>query len=139
MDIVLHEREKMRVVAILPPPREPATEPGLFPAPTLSYVFGGIGLTGLASFTGFAISGKSKENELEHCAPNCARADVDDMRTRYLVGDISLAVGIAALGAGAYFFFADPFGERATHREKRLGWTVFGAPGAATASVFGRF
>jgi hypothetical protein len=63
------------------------------------------------------------------------------MRTRYLVGDISLAVGIASLGAGAYFFFADPFGERAAHREKqaRLGWTVSGAPGAATASVFGRF
>jgi hypothetical protein len=142
MEVVLNERERMRIVATLPPaPAPAAAEPGLFPAPTLSYVFAGIGIAGLASFTGFAMSGKSKQDELEQCAPHCAKSDVDTMRTRYLVGDISLAVGVASLGAAAYFFFADPFGERAAHREKqaRLRWTAFAAPGFASAAVFGRF
>jgi hypothetical protein len=142
MEVVLHEREKMRVVATLPStPAPAASAPDLFPAPTLSYVFGAVGIAGLASFTGFAISGKSKQDELMQCAPNCAKADVDVMRTRYLVGDISLAVGLASLGAGAYFFFADPFGERASHRERqaRLAWTAFAAPGHASAALLGHF
>jgi hypothetical protein len=140
MAIVLHERDRMRVVATLPaPPAPAAAEPGLFPAPTLSYVFGGIGIAGLASFTGFAISGKSKQDELEQCAPHCAKSDVDAMRTRYLVGDISLAIGVASLGAGAYIFFADPFGERAHREHARLGWSAFAMPGFASAALLGRF
>jgi hypothetical protein len=67
------------------------------------------------------------------------------MRTRYLIGDISLAVGVVALGVGTYFFFADPFGERKAHdrRERQSGvslrWAVAGAPGLAVASVTGDF
>ncbi|HEX3596903.1 MAG TPA: hypothetical protein VHU80_17460 [Polyangiaceae bacterium] len=145
--VVLREGEKLRrVVASLPPDEAPATSSSYLPVPTLAYVFGGVGVAGLGSFTYFAISGKAKQDDLEHgCAPRCSQTQVDAMRTRYLIGDISLAVGVVALGVGTYFFFADPFGERKAHdrRERQSGvslrWAVAGAPGLAVASVTGDF
>jgi hypothetical protein len=141
--VTIREGEKYRRVVAALARRE--TTPGWFPAPTLSYVLGGVGFAGLGSFTYFALSGKAKQSDLEqHCAPRCSQADVDAMRTRYLVGDISLAIGVVSLGVGTYFFFADPFGERAKGaRERearpRLRWAISGGPGAGVASVSGDF
>jgi hypothetical protein len=57
----------------------------------------------LGSFTYFALSGRSVQNDLELCKPNCEnRADIDRMRSRYLIADISLGVALVSLGVGAY-------------------------------------
>ena len=67
------------------------------------WVYGLLGLGALsgASFGYFAISGKSKQAELEtNCAPSCTENEVSTMRRDYLVADVSLLVGLGAV-AGA--------------------------------------
>jgi hypothetical protein len=77
-----------------------------------SYVLGGVGAAAAASFAYFAISGHSGFNQLEQCKPNCSRSDVRDVRTKYLVADVSLGVSVVALAAAGYFLFR-PAPERA--------------------------
>lgn len=76
--------------------------------PTMTWVLGGVGVVGLGSFGFFALNGRSKENDLEKCKPNCPHSDVQSAKTSYLIGDISLGVGVAALAGAAYFYFAQP-------------------------------
>jgi hypothetical protein len=70
------------------------------------YALGVVGVAALGAFTYFGLSGKSKERELEKCAPTCSDSDVHVMRTRYLAADLSLGASVVTLGTAAYFFFA---------------------------------
>ena len=79
------------------------------PTHTLAYVIGGVGVAALAGFGYFAWSGKSRRNELaDTCSPSCPKNQVDGVRSKYLVADILLGVGVVALGTGAYFYFSAP-------------------------------
>jgi hypothetical protein len=69
----------------------------------LPFVFGGLAVVALGSFGTFALLGKQKQDELDECRPDCAQGDVDTMRTRYVVADVSLAVGAVATGLTLYF------------------------------------
>jgi hypothetical protein len=71
-------------------------------------VVGGIGVIGLGSFAFFGISGKSAVDDLQDCKPNCAESDVDKARTKLIVADISLGVGVVALGVATYMFLTRP-------------------------------
>ncbi|MGC4093339.1 MAG: hypothetical protein QM756_36695 [Polyangiaceae bacterium] len=109
--LVIHEAEKYRRVVVrleggaaAPAPAAKAG-PGVSP---LVYVFGGLGLLAAGSFTYFAFDGRQRESDLDKCAPSCARDDVDAMRRSYLIGDVSLGVAVASLGAGAYFLLRSP-------------------------------
>lgn len=65
----------------------------------------GVSVAGLGSFAGFGLSGKLRETELaESCAPACEQSDVDDVRTRFLIADISLGAALLSVGLGALFF-----------------------------------
>jgi hypothetical protein len=76
----------------------------------LGYVFAGVGLVGIGMFAAFAIAGTSEKSDLEApvaeggCKPNCTDEQVDSVRTKLIVGDVSLAVGVVSLGVAAYFF-----------------------------------
>lgn len=72
----------------------------------MTYVLGGVGMLGLAGFGFFGLTGLSEESDLDQCKPSCASNDVDAVRTRYLAADISLAVGVLAVGGASYFYFA---------------------------------
>ena len=43
---------------------------------------------------------------MDGCKPYCAPSQADKMRLRYLLADISLGVGVVALGAGGYLYFS---------------------------------
>jgi hypothetical protein len=87
---------------------------------TVSYALAGLGAAALGSFAFFALTGKSDENDLrDRCSPNCPESDVDSVRTKYLVADISLGVGIASLGAATWFFIASTKERRETTRPVR--------------------
>lgn len=109
--VVVAQGEKNRRVELRrePPKVELATPPP--PAarakqtPVAAYVLAGVGVAALGSFAAFAITGKSAESAMDGCKPACSQAEVDKMRFRYLLADISLGVGVAALGAGGYLFF----------------------------------
>jgi hypothetical protein len=133
--VLLREGEHLREVGITlepaaaapkpasaahPPPSPPATAPPGQAAPAhadpMPWVFAGIGVVGLASFSFFSLSGRSKQNDLETCAPNCDRSrqgDYDAMKRDYLIGDISLGVGVASLAAGAVWLLESRSSEKA--------------------------
>jgi c-di-GMP-binding flagellar brake protein YcgR len=43
---------------------------------------------------------------MDACKPYCQQSQADKMRLRYLLADISLGVGVVALGAGGYLYFS---------------------------------
>ena len=71
-------------------------------------VVGGIGVVALGSFAIFGIGGKNDVDDLQKCKPTCPEKDVDSARTKLIIADISLGVGIVALGVAAYMFFTRP-------------------------------
>jgi hypothetical protein len=82
----------------------PAASKG--PVPLSSWILGGLGLVALGSFAAFASIGKSKEKDLMgSCAPKCEETEVVKMERSYLMADISLGVGVVAVGAAAVLFF----------------------------------
>jgi len=91
-----------------PPPAAPLPEKPPAPAPpppegrgvpTVSWVLGGIGLVGLGGFAYFGLTGKTELSNLRSsCAPYCDQQQLDGVRSGMLVADISLGVGVLALG-----------------------------------------
>jgi hypothetical protein len=70
-------------------------------------VLGAVGLLGLG---GFAYWGVTAENQVQNlrttCAPNCSTSSVNAARQNEVVADVSLAVGLTALGIGTWLLFA---------------------------------
>jgi hypothetical protein len=75
------------------------------PTPLGVWVLGGVAVVGGALFTGLAISGQSDVDNLRvTCAPNCSQSSVDSARTKIIVANVALGVGIASLGAATVWF-----------------------------------
>lgn len=109
--VMVHEGERVRRVTVRFPLRARSKPEKLPPRKAnvpsaLPFVFGGVAVLALGSFGTFALLGKQKQNELDECRPDCSQGDVDSMRTRYAIGDISLAVGAVATGLTLYFAFS---------------------------------
>jgi hypothetical protein len=111
---------------------------------TLGTIFGGVGVLGLAGFTIFALSGNSEKSDLEApvsaggCAPNCTSEQVDSVRQKYLLADISLGVGLVSLGLATYFFLTA--GDKPSPQaDTAVQVDVAPAPGGGFASIGGRF
>lgn len=75
---------------------------GASPAiPNATYVLGGVGVLGVGAFGVFAARGYLLERRLrERCEGACAHREVQDVRRSYLIADVGLGLGVAAL-AGA--------------------------------------
>jgi tetratricopeptide (TPR) repeat protein len=68
-----------------------------------AYVLGAVGVAGIAVFATFALLGKSEQRHLEStCSPRCDPADVDALRTKFLIADLALVAGVVSLGATTY-------------------------------------
>jgi hypothetical protein len=90
-----------------PPPPPPASDRGGIP--TAAYVAGGVGVVGLGMFTGFAIAGASEKSHLKDtCSPRCTDSEVSALRRDYIVADVSLAIGLVALGVATFFVLTAP-------------------------------
>jgi hypothetical protein len=50
--------------------------------------------------------GKKDNSALAQCSPKCPPASVDHIRTLYIVGDVAVGAGIAAIGVGVWRFLA---------------------------------
>jgi hypothetical protein len=120
--VLLAEGMRFRVVAVdlamldqkrsTPSQGKPVPEPDRAagtarPVPVVVYPLLGVGVAGIAGFIGFGLSGRAEQRRLERtCSPNCIDSDLSTMRQRYLIGDISAAVGFGAmLGAGVLYLF----------------------------------
>jgi hypothetical protein len=128
-----HERI---VVAEFPSEKAPRTPVW----PSVTYALVGLGAAGIASFVGFGLAGKSVENELDECKPNCTNHQLTDrMHTRYLIADISLGVGLGALGGAAYLFFTGRSSSLASQRNRAFSVDLRTTSDGATVLTTARF
>lgn len=92
---------------VTPPPSPHATSR----TPVAAWILTGVAVAGLATFGAFAAIGTSDANELRAgCSgtSSCRQSDVDDVKTKYLIADIGLGVGVAALVGAAVIFLTRP-------------------------------
>ena len=67
----------------------------------LPYVLASVGVAGIGGFGLLTYWGRQDNAALDRCTPNCQQSSVDHIHNLYLAADISLGVGIAALGTAA--------------------------------------
>lgn len=110
IDVILRKEARAATVALAPPaavhvPSERA------PATPLPIRIGLFGLAG-AGLATFFISGVPAYFEVQHlqrsCAPFCNSSELDGARTRMIIGDVGLGIGVVALAAGAWLTFFGP-------------------------------
>jgi len=124
VEVIIHEGDKNRVVEANFPSDQPkpVAPPTAEQAPTsrahsraLPYALLGVGALGVASFTTFALLGNADKRELEQrCSPECPESEVDAVHTKYVIADVSLAIGTVAIGAASYLLLTAA-GERSKH------------------------
>jgi hypothetical protein len=121
-DLSLREAERSRrVVATFAAPQAPKpSEPS---GNELAYVLGGVGLLALGTWGAFAWDGRSRQAELESCAPSCSdRSEVNAMRRSYLIADVLLGVSVVTLGSSAYLLISNATAdERSAGRSLMIG------------------
>jgi hypothetical protein len=104
-----------------PEKKPPAKEEG--GVPTSAIVFGALGLAAVGSFTLFGVLGAQEKDRLRgSCAPGCSDDEVSALKGRYIAADISLGVGIVALGLAAYFLISSDGGGQPQGRLARTIW-----------------
>jgi hypothetical protein len=101
----------------------------------LGYGLEGLGAVGIGGFVYFALSGRADLDRLrKECAPNCAQSDVDAARGKLVIGDISLAVGLASAGIGTWLLLSS---SSPSAPAAQIGLRP--TPGGGTAELSGKF
>ena len=116
-DVLVATGEKNRVVVVTlaaPVAPPPPTTTSLAPAPPPNverhlgapfWITGAIGVAALGSATIFGLSALSSRNDLrDTCAPRCSDDDVDAVKRKRLITDVSIGVSIVSFGLAAFFF-----------------------------------
>jgi hypothetical protein len=115
--VVVARGEHNRLIAVeLAPLRPPEPPGGAASAPRTDAtersllvpgIFAGVGVLGLSGFAAFGGWGYADESRLaESCRNRCSRSDVSSVRTKYVLADVSLGVGVVGLALGTYFYFS---------------------------------
>jgi hypothetical protein len=73
--------------------------------PLGTYIATGIGLLGVGSYALLTYWGRKDNDMLAQCKPDCMQSSVDHVRKVYLAANISLGVGVAALGTATWLYF----------------------------------
>jgi hypothetical protein len=108
-------------------------------SPVPALVVGGIGLVALGSFAVFGLQGKSDVDALQTCKPDCPEADVDRARTKLIIADISLGVGLVALGVATYMYLTRPTLDRTRGAARTIRFDAGPVAGGAAAGIGGSF
>jgi hypothetical protein len=109
---LIHEGEKYRAVTVrfeepaLTPPLAassldappPNTRTTATPVPTAAYVLSGLGVAGLGAFAVLGATTYAAEDDLrDRCGRSCSTRAVGALRSRYLLADAALGVGVTSL------------------------------------------
>lgn len=115
--LVLHEAEKDRqVVATFEGGAQPAPSPAPAapeaetpspsrPVPVPAWIAGGVGVAALATFGAFGTIGVLDRGN-DHCDTGCSASQKSGVDTDFLVADVSLGVGVVALGLATWFYLS---------------------------------
>ncbi|HVH47250.1 MAG TPA: hypothetical protein VM925_33160 [Labilithrix sp.] len=120
--VLLRAAEKARPIIVTfaapdapVPPRNDSNGTGAFDKTLVPpLVAAGIGVVALGSFAIFGLAGKSDVDELQRCKPMCAEERVDSARTKLTIADVSLGVGVVALGVATYLYLTRPVAHAAS-------------------------
>jgi hypothetical protein len=111
--VVLHAGEKGRRIdadfsaGATKPPVDEGASSGELRIPTASWIFFGVGGAAMISWAYFGLSGRARESDLSSsCAPHCSSDDVDGLKRKYLIADVSLGVGLVALAIGTVLAYS---------------------------------
>ncbi|XXT20197.1 hypothetical protein WME94_01345 [Sorangium sp. So ce429] len=122
--------------AALPPREEGAASPPAR-ALLLPIALGGVAAAGGVAYAALGLSARAEADRLRTtCAPRCAEADVDAVRTKIVAANIAFGVGVAALGGAVAALLlgrADPAAPAAAAVH------VVPLPGGAAAGLGARF
>jgi len=116
----------------------PNVHPKSGPGP-LPYVLSAAGLAGIGGFALLSTWGSKDNSALSACAPDCSPDSVAHIKRLYLAADVSLGVGIAALGTGLYMLLASPGSKEAPPTQAKYHFDVKPAPSGGFATVSGSF
>ena len=92
-----------------PPVNRPALVPAGKPPSPLAYVLGGVGVVGLVGWAYFGFRGDADVHDLrDTCGQlhDCSDSSVSSARTKLVLADVGMGVGIAGVIAGGIVFFA---------------------------------
>ncbi|WP_437774840.1 hypothetical protein [Sorangium sp. So ce1097] len=83
-------------------PREDGAASPPASAPLLPIALGGVAIAGGVAYAALGLSARADADRLRTtCAPRCAEADVDAVRTKVIAANVAFGVGVAALGGAA--------------------------------------
>jgi hypothetical protein len=116
------------------PEVHPKHGPGALP-----YVLSAAGLAGIGGFALLTSWGAKDNAALANCAPDCSPDTVSHIKSMYLAADVSLGVGIAALGTGVVMLLMSPSSKEAPPTQAKYHFDVRPAPSGGFASVSGSF
>src|SRR5256885_1377897 len=87
----------------------------------------------------FILWGRKDNSELATCSPVCQTSNLDHIRTMYLVGDIALGAGIAALGVSTVLFATGGSSKEKAPAQTAYSFDVQPTRSGAFATVSGKF
>lgn len=149
--ILVRETEKNRVIAVAvgEPPAKPVEKPAEPPPPaklpdtspsrgipTGAYVFGAVAAASFVGFAYFGLSGRADRDALrDRCAPYCNKDDEKPARTKLLLADVALGVGIVSVGIATVMILTAP------SEPKKTGLRLDAVPiaGGAVGTLGGSF
>lgn len=118
-ELVMHEGEHNRVVVLRvpaafgPPPQGDAPPVEAKRASPLPFIVGTAGVALMATggiFWGLGLHDRANLNNTCAGAHACVQADVDASRTKLIVGDVLVGVGVVALAGAVYLFLRQSSG-----------------------------
>jgi hypothetical protein len=100
-----------------PSPAPPAPAPAAAPMAahstgggspsTVTYVVAGAGVATIGTSLLFAVWGSNDNERLNRCAPNCSADSVEHVKNLYIASDVTMGVGVVALGVATWFLVSD--------------------------------
>jgi hypothetical protein len=116
--VVLHEGEKDRQIVATFEGASPQTATASAPVastetesaparpiPVAAWIAGGVGAAALVSFGTFGTIGVVSRGS-NHCDTGCSASQKSGVDTDFLIADVSLAVGVVALGLATWFYLS---------------------------------
>ena len=108
-------------------------------ASLLPYVIGGLGLASVGAGAMLTLWGRQDNAALTACSPKCAPGDLDHIANLYVISDVALGVGAAAVGLATVMLIVR--GGKGTEKVAGTGYVldVQPAPSGAFATIRGSF
>jgi hypothetical protein len=105
-----------------------------------TFVATGIGVVALSTFAYLELKASSDAADMRHtCAPNCPAGDVDGVRSKLVAANVSLGVGIAALGVAGLLWVLRPTSSPTTSSSSSLRFDVVPTAGRRGLEVLTTF